>query len=399
MTGDKPVYSAAKLGNAEMAGLLCLTLVQAMSADASRDEANVIRPGGTSNAMHMMKRLFLATMVALTPLAAAAAAPAAAPAAATATPAEAPVTASDAAPAATPATAAPAFDHARPVDGVGQPVSGGIDFQPQVTDNGAYAKWMNDALLIPMMVIVSLVVLGLMLWIVARYRAGANPVPSTTTHNTMIEVIWTLVPVLILVAIAVPSIDLLAKQYAPPPRDALAIKVTGYQWYWGYEYPDQGISEITSRMLDEETATARGEPFQLAVDNRMVVPVGRTVKLIVTGSDVIHSWAVPALWTKMDAVPGRLNEVTFRANRIGVYYGQCSELCGIDHGYMPIAVEVVSEADFARWVASKGGSMTPAVAAAPEAAQPNAPTAAANDNAAAPSVAVEAPAAPAAATN
>jgi cytochrome c oxidase subunit II len=339
--------------------------------------------------MQMIKRLFLATMVALTPVAAMAAAPATAPAitAPPVTDTAAPTAAAVTAPEAAPAVAAPAFDHARPVDGIGQPIPAGIDFQPQVTENGRYAKWMNDALLIPMMAVVSLFVLGLMLWISVRYRAAANAVPSKTTHNTMIEVIWTLVPVLILVAIAVPSIDLLAKQYAPPPRDALTIKVTGYQWYWGYEYPDQEIPELTSRMLDEQTAAARGEPFQLAVDERMVVPVNRTVKLIVTGSDVIHSWAVPALWTKMDAVPGRLNEVTFRADRIGVYYGQCSELCGIDHGFMPIAVEVVSEADFARWVASKGGTMTTASAGP----TPNAPTAGANSNAAVPSVAVEVP--------
>lgn len=336
--------------------------------------------------MQMIKRLFLATMVALTPVAALSAAPVAAPA--VTAPVATETSTPDAAPGAVAAPAAPAFEHARPVDGVGQPVAKGIDFQPQVTENGRYAKWMNDALLIPMMAIVSLVVLGLMLWISVRYRAAASPVPSKTTHNTTIEVIWTLVPVLILVAIAVPSIDLLAKQYAPPPRDALTVKVTGYQWYWGYEYPDQGVSELTSRMLDEQTAAARGEPFQLAVDERMVVPVNRTVKLIVTGSDVIHSWAVPALWTKMDAVPGRLNEVTFRADTIGVYYGQCSELCGIDHGFMPIAVEVVSEADFARWVASKGGSVAPAVAAA---AAPATPTPAATPAAA------PAPAAPAAA--
>ncbi len=344
--------------------------------------------------MQMIKRLFLATLIASTPVAALAAAPTAVAPAVTA-PAlaatDAPVAAEPAvaAPAAAvAATSAPAFDYARPVDGIGQPISGGIDFQPQVTENGRYAKWMNDVLLVPMMAVVSLFVLGLMLWISARYRTAANPVPSKTTHNTMIEVIWTLVPVLILVAIAVPSIDLLAKQYAAPPRDALTVKVTGYQWYWGYEYPDEGISEFVSNMLDEETAGARGEPYQLAVDNRMVVPVGRTVKLIVTGSDVIHSWAMPALWVKMDAVPGRLNEVTFKADQIGVYYGQCSELCGINHGYMPIAVEVVSQADFARWVASRGGTMPDPAAATPEAAQPNAPTAGANASGT-PGVAVE----------
>lgn len=333
--------------------------------------------------MTIMKRLFLAVMFAMTPVAVAAAAPAAPVATTTAAPADATAPAAPADAAATTAAAdapaadaaaTPSFDYAGPVDGVGQPIPGGWDFQPQVTENGRYAHWLNNAILLPLMTLVSLVVLGLMLWIIARYRTKANPVPSKTTHNTLIEVIWTLVPVFILVGIAVPSIDLLAKQYAPPPADAVTVKVTGYQWYWGYEYPDHGVPEIISRMLPEDQAAARGEPYQLAVDNRMVVPVNRTVKLIVTGADVIHSWALPAFWTKMDAVPGRLNEVTFKADRIGVYYGQCSELCGIDHAFMPIAVEVVSEADFARWVASRGGTMPGA--ATPEAAQPNAPAAA-----------------------
>jgi cytochrome c oxidase subunit II len=340
--------------------------------------------------MTILKRLFLAAMFAMTPVAVAAAAPAAPVATATAAPADtaaaAPADAASAtaAPAAD-AAAAPTFEYARPVDGVGQPVPGGWDFQPQVTETGRYAHWLNNVILLPLMTIVSLFVLGLMLWIVARYRAKANPVPSKTTHNTMIEVIWTLVPVFILVGIAVPSIDLLAKQYAPPPADAVTVKVTGYQWYWGYEYPDHAVPEIISRMLPEDQAVARGEPYQLAVDNRMVVPVNRTVKLIVTGADVIHSWAMPAFWTKMDAVPGRLNEVTFKADQIGVYYGQCSELCGIDHAFMPIAVEVVSEADFARWVASRGGTMPGA--AAPAAAAPQAPAAAPTDAPAAPATA------------
>jgi cytochrome c oxidase subunit II len=326
-----------------------------------------------------------------------AAAPVAAPTAAPADPATAapvavpPAAATAAAPAdaaaAAPATERPTFDYARPVDGIGQPVDRGMDFQPQVTENGEYAHWMNNALLLPMMAVVSLVVLGLMLWITVRFRKKANPVPSKTTHNTLLEVIWTLVPVVILVIIAVPSIDLLARQYAPPPRDAVTIKVTGYQWNWGYEYPDHGIPEYISRMLTRAQAAEAGEPFQLGVDNRMVVPVGQTVKLIVTGSDVIHSFAVPALWTKMDAVPGRLNEVTFRAEREGVYYGQCSELCGVDHAFMPIAVEVVSRERFAQWVASRGGTMpgTAAPAAAPAPAT------------AAPAPAAPAPAAPAAA--
>lgn len=345
--------------------------------------------------MQMMKRLFLAAMIALLPVAVHAAAPvvaapvAAAPAAATPA-APVPAVAVSAAPAAP--AAADTFVHARPEAGIGQPVSGAWDFQPQVTANGQYAHWLNNVILLPLMAVVSLFVLGLMLWIVARYRRKANPVASTTSHNTLIEVIWTLVPVLILVGISVPSIDLLAKQYAPPPADAVTVKVVGYQWYWGYEYPDHGVPEMISRMSDRATAEANGEPYQLAVDNRMVVPVGQTVKLIVRGSDVIHSFAVPALWTKMDAVPGRLNEVTFRALREGVYYGQCSELCGVDHGFMPIAVEVVSKERFAEWVASKGGHMpAPAGAAAPAAAADAPATGAAP----APTTSAAAPAAPA----
>ncbi len=342
--------------------------------------------------MPMLTRFFIALLFAVTPLIASAA-PVAAPV--TTAPIAAPPVAgaapqADAAGDTAAATAAaPAFEYAAPDANFGQPVSGGMDFQPQVTQNGRYAHWLNNVVLLPLMAVVSLFVLGLMLWITTRYRAKANPVPSKTTHNTMIEVVWTLVPVLILVAIAVPSIDLLAKQYAPPPRDAITIKTTGYQWYWGYEYPDHGIGEYVSNMLTREQAAATGQPYQLAVDNRMVVPVNRTVKLIVTGSDVIHSWAMPSLWVKMDAVPGRLNEVTFKADRIGVYYGQCSELCGVNHGYMPIAVEVVSAADFARWVASRGGTMPVLGAAATP--TPNVGTAGASANSAAPSVAVEAP--------
>ena len=321
--------------------------------------------------------------------------------------AAAPATAAPAA-AAAPATAifaAPGYVRTQPTPGIGQPVQGGIDFQPQVTANGQYAHWLNNVVLLPLMAMICLFVLGLMLWIVGRYRKAANPVPSKTTHNTFIEVVWTAVPVLILAAIAVPSIDLLARQYAPPPADAITVKVTGYQWYWGYEYPDYAIPEFVSNMLTQQQATAMGEPFQLAPDNRLVVPVNETIKLIITGSDVIHSFAVPALWTKMDAVPGRLNEVTFRATREGVYYGQCSELCGVNHAFMPIAVEVVSAERFAAYVAARGGRMpsaapaagaAPAAAAAPASAAPAAAASAA-PAAAAPATPAPAVAAPAAA--
>ena len=310
-----------------------------------------------------------ATAPAAVPVAAPAATPA--PAAPdTAAPTAAPA-AADAAKAAVPAGDA-TYVPMKPTPGIGQPVDGGVNFQPQVTPIGEQAYWFNHVILLPVITVISLFVLGLLLWVVARYRAKANPVPSKTTHNTFIEVIWTAIPVLILAVIAVPSIRLLAAQYEPPKKDALTIKVTGYQWYWGYAYPDQGIGEYVSKILPEDKAKAAGEPYHLAVDNRMVVPVGRQVKLIITGADVIHSFAVPAFWTKMDAVPGRANETTFTPTKVGVYYGQCSELCGVDHGYMPIAVEVLPVDKWEAWVRSKGGNPNPAPAA-PAAAAPAAP--------------------------
>ena len=245
---------------------------------------------------------------------------------------------------------------------VGQPVSGEWGFQPQVTPIGKEALWFHNGILMPLITAISVFVLALMLYAMVRFRRSANPTPSRTTHNTVLEIVWTLVPVLILVAIAVPSIRLLAHQYSPPKAD-LTVKVTGNQWYWTYSYPDHGDFEIVSNMLSDEEAKKRGEPRLLGVDERMVVPVGATVKLIITSADVIHSWGIPAFWVKNDAVPGRLNENWFRADRPGVYYGQCFELCGARHAYMPIAVEVVSPAQFAAWVASKGGTL-------PGAAQP-----------------------------
>jgi cytochrome c oxidase subunit 2 len=238
---------------------------------------------------------------------------------------------------------------------VGQP-TGAMGFQPQVTAIGQEALWFHNALLMPIITAISIFVLALMLWVIIRYRRAANPVPSRTTHNTTLEVVWTLVPVLILVAIAVPSIRLLAHQYNPPKAD-ITVKATGNQWYWTYTYPDHGGFEIVSNGLSDADARKRGEPRLLAVDERMVVPQGATVKVIVTASDVIHSWGIPAFWVKMDAVPGRLNETWFKTDKPGVYYGQCFELCGARHAYMPIAVEVLPPAQFAAWVASKGGAM------------------------------------------
>ncbi len=244
---------------------------------------------------------------------------------------------------------------AMPTPGIGQP-DGKAHLQPQFTPIGVEAAWFHDWILMPVIFAISIFVLILLLTAVFLFRRSRHPQPSRTTHNTALEIVWTLVPVLILVAIAVPSIRLLAHQYDPPKAD-LTVKATGNQWYWTYSYPDNGGFEIVSNILSDADDQKRGEPRLLGVDERMVVPAGAVVKVIVTASDVIHSWAVPAFWVKMDAVPGRLNETWFKVDRPGLYYGQCSELCGARHGFMPIAVEVVSPAQFAAWVASKGGTM------------------------------------------
>ncbi len=337
------------------------------------------------------KSTLIAIGLMLAPVAAGAQAPAAAPVAA-------PAQDAAAAPVAPPVSAAPATlatetptvaapEPLKPNAHIGQPVPGSeaIGIQPQVTELGQSALWMHDWLLMPIITVISLFVLGLLLWVMFRFRRAANPEADRTTHNTTIEVLWTLIPVIILVAIAIPSISLLAAQYKPAGKDALTIKVIGHQWYWSYQYPDNGDFEIVSNMLSDAEALKRGEPRLLGVDNRLVIPVDTEIRAIVTSDDVIHSFAVPAFWTKMDAVPGRLNETTFKVmkGKEGVYYGQCSELCGVRHGYMPIAVEVVSKENYALWVASKGGTMTKP--ADPAAAAPAAtPAPATPANAAAP---------------
>ena len=266
-----------------------------------------------------------------------------------------------------------AYTPMAPTKGKGMPTSyeddaiKSLTFQDQYSDNGEYALWMHDGILMPVITVISLLVLGLLLYVVVRFNRRANPVASKTTHNTVIEVVWTIVPVIILVIIAVPSITLLARQYETPPADAVTIKATGYQWYWGYTYPDHGEIEVVSNMLDDAEAAKRGEPGQLAVDNRMVVPAGVPLRIQTTASDVIHAFAVPSLWFKMDAVPGRLNEKMLTIKEPGVYYGQCSELCGARHAYMPIAIEALPPAEFAAWVKAQGGSMPGEEAAAPAA--------------------------------
>jgi cytochrome c oxidase subunit 2 len=254
----------------------------------------------------------------------------------------------------------------------GQPTPGGIDFQKQYSPTGHYAYKMHNYLLLPIIIAITLLVLGLLLVVIARFNHRRHPVPSKTSHNTVIEIIWTVVPVLILVIIAVPSITLLSRQYKSPPKDALTVKVTGYQWHWGYTYPDNGGFEVISHMLPDEEAVKRGEPPQLAADNRMVVPVGVPIRLQTTGADVIHSFAVPSLWFKLDAVPGRINEKVLFVEQPGIYYGQCSELCGARHGYMPIAVEAVPMDKFNAWIASQGGTVKGAKPATPAAAAPDA---------------------------
>ncbi len=275
--------------------------------------------------------------------------------------------------AAAPATAKPASPELA-LDGapamsvlphIGQPTNGVFGLQTQVTKNGVFAHWMHDSILMPTITAVCVLVLALLFWVIFRFRRSANPVPSKTSHNTFIEIIWTLAPVVILVLIAVPSIGLLQAQFKPAPSGAVTLKAIGNQWYWTYQYPDNGGFEITANMLKEKDQVAPGErartdadgPRLLAADNRIVLPVGVPIRLITTANDVIHSWAVPAFWIKLDAIPGRLNETSFTIDKPGVYFGQCSELCGARHAFMPIAVEAVPPAQFAAWVKAKGGTM------------------------------------------
>jgi len=248
---------------------------------------------------------------------------------------------------------------------IGQPRDGVMDLQPQVTNNGRFAKWFHNGILFPLITLVSAFVLLLLIWVVLRFRQAANPIPSKTSHHTVIEVIWTLAPVLILVMIAVPSIGLLQAQFKPAPAGAVTLKAIGNQWYWTYQYPDNGGFEITANMLKEKDQVTGGERYRtaadgprlLAADNRVVLPVGVPIRLITTSNDVIHSWAMPAFWMKLDAIPGRLNETSFTIEKPGLYFGQCSELCGARHPFMPIAVEAVPPAQFAAWVRAKGGTM------------------------------------------
>lgn len=225
-----------------------------------------------------------------------------------------------------------------------------LGFQPPATPVMRQLYDMHNFLLV-IITVITVFVLLVMVWICLRYNRRANPVPSKTTHNTKLEIIWTVIPILILVVIAIPSLRLhyFMERLAQPE---LTVKVTGYQWYWHYDYPDNGGFGFDSYIKKGDDLKP-GDIRQLSVDNRMVVPVDTNVRVLITGADVIHSWAVPAFGVKRDAVPGRLNESWFKATKIGTFYGQCSQLCGVGHGFMPVVVEVVSKEDYAAWVKEK----------------------------------------------
>jgi cytochrome c oxidase subunit 2 len=235
--------------------------------------------------------------------------------------------------------------------GEGHAVPGQMGFQRGTTEIAHEMHWFHDWLLLPIITIICLFVLALLVWIVLKFNEKANPVPSRTTHNSLLEVAWTIIPVLILVVIAIPSFRLLTKQLVLPDAD-ITMKITGKQWYWTYEYPqDQGGGFSFDSLLKPDADLKPGDIRLLAVDNEAVIPVGKTVRLQVTAADVIHSFVVQSFGARIDAVPGRLNETWFKPEKEGVYYGQCSKICGKDHAFMPIAFRVVSEQEYAAWLA------------------------------------------------
>ena len=223
-----------------------------------------------------------------------------------------------------------------------------LGFQEAVTPNMVDITWMHNDILMPIITVITIFVLALLLWVMVRFNSRTNPTPSRTTHNTTVEVVWTVVPIIILVGMAIPSFKILYSQLEIPEAD-MTIKATGHQWYWSYEYPDHGDIAFDSIMLEDDERSA-DQPRLLAVDNPVVVPAGATVRVQVTASDVIHNWAMPAFGNKIDAIPGRLNETWFKVDKPGIYYGMCSELCGSRHAFMPIEVRVVPQADFDTWL-------------------------------------------------
>ena len=228
-----------------------------------------------------------------------------------------------------------------------EPMPWQMTFQPPATEVMENIEWLHHFLMVIMFSVVAFVMF-LLAYVCIRFNAKANPIPNKFTHNVFIEVLWTFIPIVLLVVIAIPSFKILNFVENTPKAD-LTVKVVGYQWYWHYIYPDNGNFEFDSYMIPVKDLKP-GQKRLLEVDNRIVIPAGKVVRFLTTGADVIHSFAVPAFGVKIDAVPGRTNETWVKVEKPGIYYGQCSELCGINHGFMPIAVEVVSEAEFEAWV-------------------------------------------------
>jgi cytochrome c oxidase subunit II len=256
---------------------------------------------------------------------------------------------------------------------VGAPTPGGHDFQEPATQVMREIVSFHNFLL-PIIVVISVFVLGLLLWVIVFFNRRANPTPKKFTHNMLVEVIWTVVPVLILVAIAWRSFPLIYMQERIPEQAELTLKVTGNSWRWDFEYPDLGV-RLTANLLPEEEAQAQGRPYLLATDAPLLVPVGTTVRVLVTSNDVIHAFAVPAFGVKEDAIQGRVNETWFNVDREGVFYGQCSELCGVNHAYMPLEIHAVSRAEFDQWVVAQGGALASAEAPAAAPAEGETPAA------------------------
>ena len=228
-----------------------------------------------------------------------------------------------------------------------EPMPWQMSFQPPATPVMEQIEWLHHFLMVIMFSVVALVMF-LLAYVCIRFNAKAHPVPNKFTHNVLIEVLWTFIPIVLLVVIAIPSFKILNYVEHSPKTD-LTIKVVGYQWYWHYIYPDNGGFEFDSYMIPQKDLKP-GQKRLLEVDNRLVIPAGKVIKFLTTGADVIHSFAVPSFGVKIDAVPGRTNETWVMVEKPGVYYGQCSELCGVNHGFMPIAVQVVPEAEFEAWV-------------------------------------------------
>ena len=259
---------------------------------------------------------------------------------------------------------------ARAADLLGQPTPGGIAMQPAGSPLRHSAIWFHDWVLLPVIVGISLFVLGLLIYVVVKFNHKTNPTPARFTHNTAVEITWTAAPVLILMFIAIFSFRLLFA-YHDMPKPDVTVKVTGNQWYWTYEYPESGGFSYDSIPLKEAEAEAKGKGlYRLAVDNPMVVPVGKTVQVLATGADVLHSFFVPAFGIQTTTIPGRINQTWFKAEREGVYYGQCNELCGVNHSFMPIEIDVVSPAKYQAWLAGHAKAPAPVAASPTPAAGP-----------------------------